>query len=174
MSKEVWRDIEGYEGKYQVSNKGRIKSLNYRRTGKEWVLKPKKRKDGYLMVRLNKEGKEKGYLIHRLVARAFIPNTENYSEINHKDEDKANNAANNLEWCDRSYNNNFGTRNEKVGKSNGKPVMCVETNITYLSAHEAQRKTGIDASGICKCARRDKCYHIVRRYHWKYIEKENK
>lgn len=131
--KEIWRDIAGYEGKYQVSNLGNIKNLNYRRTGKERPLKPIVKVDGRLKVDLYKNGKQKEYLVHKLVANAFIPDKTNFKyvdekdklkyidnldnlEINHKDEHPKNNNVNNLEWCTRKYNNTYGTRCERAGK----------------------------------------------------------
>lgn len=165
---EIWKDIDGYEGLYQISDKRRIKSLDYRRTGEERVLKPRKTKDGYLHVGLCKEGKIKFYLIHRLIAQTFLENPEGLPEINHKDEDKTNNCAENLEWCSHQYNNNYGTRIERISKSKSIPVMCVETNTIYLSTHDAQRKTGIDAANIGKCANHKKYYHTARRYHWEF------
>ena len=116
---EVWKEIEGYEGKYQVSNFGRVKSLNYSNTGEEHILKQGKtgRDKDYYCVGLSKNGKLKSYLVHRLVAIAFIQNPNNLPQVNHKDEDKSNNCVWNLEWCDNDYNSNYGTRNEKVAKS---------------------------------------------------------
>ena len=114
MEKEIWRDVKDYEGLYQVSNLGRVKSLNYRRTGREEILKPSMNTCGYLFVDLSKYGKQKAFLVHRLVAEAFIPNPENLQQINHKDEDKTNNCVWNLEWCDSKYNNNYGTRNKRI------------------------------------------------------------
>ena len=111
--KEEWRDIKGYEGKYQVSNLGRVKSLNYRRTGKEEILTNTPNEKGYLYLFLYKKGKRKPYYIHRLVTDAFIVNPNNYEEVNHKDEDKTNNNVDNLEWCSRKYNMNYGTRKLK-------------------------------------------------------------
>ena len=116
---EEWRDIEGYEGLYSISNFGRVKSLNYYNTGKEKLLKQGKtgRDKDYYSVALSKNGKLKSYLVHRLVAITFIPNPDNLPQVNHKDEDKSNNCVENLEWCDNNYNSNYGTRNEKVAKS---------------------------------------------------------
>ena len=111
---EIWKDIQNYEGSYQVSNYGRIKSLNYRHTGKEQILKQSKNKGGYKYILLGSNKKRKYYLIHRLVAMTFISNPRNLPEINHKDENKTNNKVENLEWCTRKYNANYGTRNEKV------------------------------------------------------------
>lgn len=115
MKKEIWKDILGYEGLYQVSNFGRVKSLKF---GKERILKLTKDKDGYLIVNLYKNNKSKTFKVHRLVAEAFIPNPDNLPQVNHKDEDKSNNIVSNLEWCDVKYNQNYGTRNKRIGKSN--------------------------------------------------------
>ena len=114
---EIWRDIPGYEGKYQVSNTGEVKSLNYNHTGEIKLLKQGIKKKGYRQVNLYKNGKVKHHLVHRLVAIAFIPNPNNYKEVNHKDEDPSNNNVKNLEWCTREYNNNYGTRNKRTSES---------------------------------------------------------
>ena len=106
---EEWRDIEGFEGLYQVSNTGKVKSLNYRRTGKEKILKAYPNGHDYLQVKLHKDGKKKSCRVNRLVAQAFIPNPDNLPEVNHKDEDKTNNCVENLEWCSKLYNINYGT-----------------------------------------------------------------
>ena len=97
---EEWRDIEGYEGLYQVSNLGNIKSLkdNYGRSRIK-ILKLKKRKDGYIQINLHKNGIIKTFRVHQLVARAFIDNPNNLKEINHKDENPSNNRVDNLEWA---------------------------------------------------------------------------
>ena len=113
---EIWKDIEGYEGFYQVSNYGRVKSLNYNRTGKAKELKQSINL-GYKYVILYKDNKRKKFLVHRLVAQAFVPNPNEYLEVNHIDENKANNCVWNLEWCTRLYNNNYGTINERISKA---------------------------------------------------------
>lgn len=166
---EIWRDIEGYEGLYQVSNMRRVKSLGNEFSRKEKILKPRKSKDGYLQLQLHKEGECKDYRVHRLVGQAFLENPEELPEINHKDEDKINNCVENLEWCSSKYNKNYGTRNKRVSKSLSKPLMCVETNEIFNSAQEAQEQTGIDASSIGKCANHRKYFHTARRLHWQYI-----
>ena len=117
LPKRVWKDIPGYEGLYQVSDTGQVRTLNYRRTGQTKILKPGYTKDGYTIVVLCKDGKGKTYTVHRLVALAFIPNADNLTEVNHKDENKTNNHVSNLEWCDRTYNNNYGTRNKRASKT---------------------------------------------------------
>ena len=102
--KEIWKDILGYEGKYQVSNWGRVKSLNYNNTGKEGIMKLTKDGNGYLQVQLHKDGKVKECRVNRLVAQAFLENPDNLPEVNHKDKNRSNNKLENLEWCDRKYN----------------------------------------------------------------------
>lgn len=106
---EIWKDIDGYEGLYEVSNLGKVKSLGNEFSRKEKILKQGKKKNGYLYVILWKEGKYKTCLVHRLVAQAFLENPNNYSCVNHKDENKENNCVENLEWCDAKYNINHGT-----------------------------------------------------------------
>ena len=115
MTEEIWKDIPGYEGLYQVSNFGRVKSLRrpYGNNGgiqwtKERILSPGKDKDGYLQVNLHCNGKQHQRKVHRLVAQAFLPNMDNLPMVNHKDEDKTNNNVDNLEWCDQKYNINYG------------------------------------------------------------------
>lgn len=139
MEKELWRDVKGYEGLYQISNKGRVKSLERIDYGnrhiKERILKPETDKGGYLRVQLFKDGKGKKFLVHRLLAMAFIPNTDNLPQVNHKDENKTNNFVyinengtvdldkSNIEFCTAAYNTNYGTRNKRAGeKQKGKFV----------------------------------------------------
>lgn len=101
---EIWKDIKGFEGKYQVSNLGNVKSLNYRGHGYEKNLTPKINNNGYAWYLLSKENKTYPMLLHRLVAEAFIENLNKLPEVNHKDENPLNNNADNLEWCTRKYN----------------------------------------------------------------------
>ena len=116
MKGEIWKNIKKYEGLYQVSNMGRVKSLNYRKTGKERILKGVDYGQGYLYVSLIKDGKVEQCRINRLVAQAFLDNPEGYTDVNHRDENKQNNCVENLEWCSRSYNINYGTRNKKASE----------------------------------------------------------
>lgn len=114
--KEEWRDIEGHEGKYQVSNFGRI-----RNSIRNKILKQTKVRNNYLVVSLHKN-KQKRFYVHRLVAIAFIPNNNNLSEVNHKDENKENNHVDNLEWCNKEYNLTYGTRIDRISnKKRGVP-----------------------------------------------------
>ena len=123
---EEWRPIEGYEGLYEVSSYGRVRSLDrYVKTcyeayklHKGKILSPAKDKNGYLKVNLCCNGKHNTIRVHKLVAQAFIPNPDNLPEVNHKDEVKTNNNVDNLEWCDRSYNISYGTRTERQKKTN--------------------------------------------------------
>ena len=117
MTEEIWRPVVGYEGLYEVSSYGRVRSLdrydrrNQFRKGK--LLKNRDNGNGYLICILSKNGIVKNKYIHRLVLEAFIPNPDNLSEVNHKDEDKTNNNVDNLEWCDRKYNCNYGSKIER-------------------------------------------------------------
>ena len=117
MENEVWKDIPDYEGLYQVSNLGRIKSLNFNKTGKEKIMKPRTG-NRYYMIALWKNGIRKDYLLHRIIAETFIPNPQNKPFINHKDENCFNNSINNLMWCTHKENMNWGTRNERISKAN--------------------------------------------------------
>ena len=119
---EVWKDIEGYEGMYQVSNLGRVKSLERYYVScrgltqllHEKILKQYIKKTGYVHIVLCKNGVHKTYLLHRIVASAFLPNPDNLPQINHKDENQLNNTVSNLEWCTSSYNINYGNRTQKA------------------------------------------------------------
>lgn len=102
--KEIWKDIPEYEGLYQISNYGRVKSLNYRRMNKENILKPRVDKKGYIHYALKKNKMTKEYKAHRLVALMFIPNPCNKKQVNHKDFNKQNNFVDNLEWCTNGEN----------------------------------------------------------------------
>lgn len=116
LPSEVWKDIEGFEG-YQISNRGRVKSLNYSHTKQERVLQQCIDRRGYCRITLYKNGKIYNLKVHRLVAMAFIANPNEKPQVNHIDECKANNHAENLEWCTCKENINHGTRNERARKT---------------------------------------------------------
>lgn len=180
---EIFVDIKGYEGLYQISNLGRVKSLerqvigkyNSIRTLKEFIMKPNIIKKGYLRIHLCKNGKMKHFLIHQLVASHFIPNPNNFKCVNHKDECKTNNCVENLEWCDIEYNNNYGTRNERLSVSftnnpnKSKQIIQLdkEYNIIneYPSINEAERN-GFSHSKIIDCCRGKRKTH--KGFIWKY------
>lgn len=181
---EIWRDIDGYKGLYQVSNYGQVKSLARiikRSNGrnlplKEKILVPFNNGSNYLQVKLYKEGEITAPYIHDLVAKAFIPIPDHlkqligrcYSsgrpmlEVNHMDENRENNCAENLEWCDSLYNNNYGNRNCRIRNSNtngkcAKKVLQYSNdwqliNI-YPSAMEIERQTGYKNSNIIACCK---------------------
>lgn len=168
---EIWRDIEGFEGLYQVSNLGNVKSLGNNKNKKEKILKPSKNIWGYLQVWLIKDGRRYAKTVHRLVAEAFIPNPDNLPEINHKSEDKTDNSVKNLEWCTHEYNMNYGNRNKKIAKKLSKPVICIETGIFFSSTMDAERKTGINSGNISNC-----CLGRQKHaggYSWKYATAED-
>jgi hypothetical protein len=167
--KEIFKDIEGYEGLYQVSNLGNVKALGNggSNNSKEKILKLTKDKDGYLNITLHKQGKVKTYKIHRLVAMAFIENPNNLEQINHRDEDKANNHVTNLEWCTPKQNINYGTHNQRMAESKSKPVICLETGKIYTSTMDVQRQLGFDNSNISKCCRGK--LKQAYSYTWQYV-----
>ncbi len=132
---EVWKDIEGYEGYYQVSNLGRVKSLRVKKYShkqkqpidvfRERILNPYFNTKKYLFVDLKKGGKRKTQQVHRLVAKAFIPNPDDLPQVNHKDENKQNNCANNLEWCTNQYNSTYGTNKQRMAEKMRKKVLQI-------------------------------------------------
>ena len=146
MKNEEWRDVVGYEGRYQVSSMGRVKSFKW---NKERFLKPRGNRGGYLQVNLYAGGgKPKKFYVHRLVCEAFHDNPDNKPQVNHVNEDKADNRACNLEWCTAEENTNFGTRNERSRKTLSKPVGQYtrdgELIKIWSSAREAQRQAGFN------------------------------
>lgn len=187
--KEVWKDIPNYEGLYQVSNFGNVKSLNYKRSGKEKILKPRKNKLGYMFVDLYKNNKPKTFLVHRLVANVFLKNNNNLPCVNHKDENKDNNHIDNLEFCTYKENINYGTRNEraskklkdkpkseehkqKLSKANSIPIIQLDLQKKFIckweSATQASKELNINQSSISGCCRgkRKTCGGFI----WKYKE----
>ena len=162
---EIWKDIENYEGLYQISNKGHVKSL-YK--GSERILKLWDNGRGYLRVYLTKENTSKHIRVHRLVARAFIPNPYNLPEINHIDENKKNNSVENLEWCDRRYNVNYGTRNERVSRKILQYSKSGEFIREWQGAREVERVLGIANSHIIDCCKGR--YKSAYGFIWKYKE----
>ena len=157
---EIWVNIENYNGKYQVSNYGNVRKLE---KNKIRYLFLRKDSGGYLQVAICYNKKKTFYLVHRLVAIAFIPNPYNHKKINHIDKDKTNNNVNNLEWCNRQYNNDY---------SLSKAVIQLDKNnnfiAEYKSISEASRQTGIDKVHISQCCREIKHYKTAGGYKWKF------
>lgn len=184
MNNELWKDIEGYEGLYQVSNLGNVKSLEkkiVRSSGRNYIAKEKiLKKDkcrGYLRVSLIKNKKQIHKLVHRLVAEAFIPNPKNYNEINHKDENKLNNCVDNLEWCTRKYNSNYGTRCLRISKNrrNKKKINQYDLNGNFIktwnSAVDIRNYYNAYNTGhITKCCQG--IYKQMYGYRWEYANEK--
>lgn len=123
---EVWKDIEGYEGYYQISSLGKVKSLKNNK-----VRKLIEDRDGYLWVALYKNKKQRIFFVHRLVAKCFIENNINKPQVNHKDENKQNNKVDNLEWVTAKENINYGTRTHKASQKHNKPIRVIYRDGTY-------------------------------------------
>lgn len=188
ITNEIWKDIPGYENLYQISSMGKVKSL--RRTVKykngaihivnEKILKPSKDREGYLRIFLCKEGINKNMLVHRLVCESFLKNPYNLPEVNHRNEIKTDNRLENLEYCDRKYNVNYGTGNERRAKElskvkkgvyntkKSKPVKCLENGKIYPSISEVHRQFGFSQGNICECCnkKRKSAYKL----HWEWAE----
>lgn len=183
-----WRQVKGYEGLYDVSENGDIRSLfRYKKTLKHSVTRT-----GYHSVELHKDKSGKRMLVHRIVAMAFLDNPDNYNQVNHKDENKSNNCVNNLEWCDAKYNMNYGTgpqrrRNStdyskpiykriavENGKKVSKPVSMIQKDGVCLawweSGKRASIETGVNHSHIMECCAGKR--KSAGGYVWKYKTEE--
>lgn len=173
MKDEIWKDIQNYEGIYQISNLGRVKSLQRFKNNqyntyliKEKILKLRKTKFGYYEIKLNKNNLSKVYKVHRLVAQAFLDDYNENLQVNHKDENKLNNCVENLEMCNSKYNCNYGTRNDKIRK----PIIQLDKNDNIIkiweSASKIEKELGIKQPNIiavCKGTRKS-----LRGFKWKY------
>lgn len=162
MQVEIWKQYKNTN--YEVSNLG-----NVRRIGAKKNRKIQDSEKGYKTVYLYKNQKRKKFLVHRLVAEAFIPNPDNLPQVNHKDEVKSNNCVDNLEWCSAKYNINYGTRTERAVNKISIPVSQydLQGNLinTYKSTREADRQTGIAQQNISKCMRGER--YTAGGYVWK-------
>ena len=191
---ELWKDIQGYEGLYQVSNLGRVRSLShattYNRNGTKVtcphdgkILTPIKRRHGYLSVMLYGNGGHttrnfKQFSIHRLVADAFIENPNGYDEVNHLDECKDNNRADNLEWCNRIHNVNYGTGQKRRAENTinlpSKSKRVVQRTLSggfvaeWPSMAEIERQTGYSKGLICICCQQKR--KSAYGYSWSYAD----
>lgn len=162
---EEWKPIPGYDGKYEVSNWGRVRSFKRQ---KERILSPIQKYDGYYRVQLCKDSRVKELLVHRLVAEAFISNPSKLSQVNHKDEDKRNNYVMNLEWCTPGYNLTYGTRMERISKR----VVQLDKGGNFIaefeSINEAARRTGIAPTSICYCCQHKPSYKSAKGFIFMY------
>lgn len=181
---EIWKDIKGYEGKYQVSNKGRIKSLSraiphlgsFRVIPERIMTQHVSSTNGYYMVSLCKDNKYEWMLTHRIVATAFIPNPNNLPYINHKDEIKTHNNVENLEWCTPSYNMNYSNVREKQINAISKEVEQYDFDgrfiKRYKNCYDAGRELGVSPSSIRMCCIGE--IGSTRGFVWKYTNEEKK
>lgn len=169
---EKWQDIKGYEGRYQVSNLGRVKSLpideKYCKRPYEVILKPFICGSGYYEVILHYKHTKKPKLVHRLVADAFINNPDGKQEVNHIDGNKLNNSATNLEWATASENQKHSRGVLKNSCSIKREVICVETGEVFDSIKDACNKYGLQISLIWKCCNGKQ--QTTGGYHWRYKE----
>ena len=176
---EIWKDIEGFEGRYQISNLGNVMSLNYKAHGYPALLTNKVNNQGYAWVELVKDGIRKPMLIHRLVAKAFIANPNNFPIINHKDENPLNNRVENLEWCNQSYNMRCAWELHPERRRQCKPYKCFKRvrQIDILSGKvireyeyftEIKRVLGKNEYSVRECClgRRKTAYG----YKWEFCE----
>lgn len=170
---EIWKDVKGYEGLYQVSNLGNVKSLdkyvngrNSKRLVKGRILSLFDDKDGYKLVNLYKNKKIKQFRVHILVAQAFIPNPNNLPQVNHKNEIKSDNFATNLEWITLIDNCNYGTRNEKIRKKVNQYDIQGKYIKTWDSIIQVERELNIFHSRIIEVCRGKR--KQIGGYIWKY------
>lgn len=189
--KEIWENIKGFEGVYQVSNLGNIKSLDrivekkiggkkvYQHLKGNILRQKENHQNHYLYVELCKNGIQKTFSVHRLVAKTFLPNQKNLPFINHKDENRHNNNVNNLEWCTAKYNHDYGTRTLREALTKSKPVvqMDLEGNIisVYPNAIVAAKATGANRKAIQMIAKHYSCngkkYLTSNGYKWEYLKR---
>lgn len=166
--KEIWKDIPGFEGLYQVSNFGNVKSLNYARRKVPRYIKQTYTKDEYLKVDLHKSGHKKTIAVHRLVCEAFVSRVEGRNEVNHINGNKEDNRAKNLEWVTHLENVRHSKMILKRGGRSPVPVLCVETGQAFSDIHEAARYVGRTPSNIKAAI--DRVCQTSAGYHWKRIK----
>ncbi len=175
---EEWKDIEGFEGYYQVSNYGRVKSFRKAtRYGakNEYILKNAVANHGYCQVTLYTPSKREKHTVHRLVAKAFVPNPYNLPQINHKDENVLNNRADNLEWCTPKYNNSYGTARFRMAITKGQMIDQFLPNGQFIARYAclsiASKFSGVSKRVIAAQCRGE--YQVSYNYLWKYVDDES-
>lgn len=172
---EIWKDIEGFEGRYQISNLGNVKSLRYGGRGEPKNLVPKVNNKGYEWVELFANGKKSYRQIHRLVAAAFIPNPNNEPVINHKDENIRNNCVDNLEWCDQGYNTRYSLNlhhRERSIRKHKRPIAQIDKNGNTVKiwdySRQVEKEGNMSQWSILQCCagKRKTAYG----YTWHYVD----
>lgn len=175
----MWKPVPGYEGFYEVSDSGQVKSLERTlicsdgrpKTVREKILKPKTNKYGYLSLGLWRSGKRKDAVVHRLVASAFLENPNKYEQVNHKDGDKLNNNVSNLEWCDNIYNMKHAVEHDLLSHQNGETHgghILTEENVKEIRQgvqNGVKQCVYVNKFGVCQQTISD----IVRGKIWKYL-----
>lgn len=179
IMEEIWKDIEGYEGLYQVSNLGRIYSVRRYNRGRifgDRIKQVSKDFRNRYTVQLNKNGKTTNIVLARLVAKAFVenPNPAIFTEVNHLDENPANNAADNLEWCTHKYNCNYGTRMERIKQKQNVPILQYTLDGDFIaefaSMHLAAKSINAETGHICDCCLGNRSYAYG--YVWRYKDND--
>ena len=173
---EIWLPIGSYENLYEVSNLGRVRRIESFVNGKAGskrkvsgkILKPRTYRNGYLYVTLCKNGVVRNFLLHRLVATAFLPKSDKKFQVNHLDENKLNNTVENLEWCTQKENINYGTRTKRASEKRSKPVLCVELNQIFPSLTDAARQLRLNVGNISNVLTGR--IKTTGGYHWEYAE----
>jgi hypothetical protein len=181
---EIWQNIEGFEGLYKVSTKGVVISLGKGKSTnpdkcKQRVIKPRIKNNGYMQVKISKEGKRSHLLLHRVVAKTFILNNDNKPEVNHIDGDKQNNDISNLEWVTSSENQKHAFR---IGKQkaikdihNKQSIKIRQLDLNgniikvWNSINQVKREIGFNTFGIIKCCQKQKRYNTAYGYKWEYV-----
>jgi hypothetical protein len=173
MKYEIWKPVVGLENRYEVSNYGQVRSLNYRmKKGVSCILRPAKNSDGYKNVHLYARDGGKTYKIHRLVAEAFLLNPHGFTEVNHKNEDKADNRVENLEWCERNYNMRYGTIADRNRARQNRRIIATDPNtgavVHQLPSMAAAASIGYDPTSISRCCRKARGTEIHKGLRWSF------
>lgn len=170
MTEEVWKEIKEYPN-YMISNMGNVKSLNYRRSGKEGIMSPRISGNGHLTITLVNGNGCKRYLVHRLVATYFLLNPKKLPEVNHKNEDKTDNRVENLEWCDRKYNANYGTCQNRKSEKMKKPICQYTMDGKLLKVWDGiiEAQNNLNIRHISDCCKHNKLYKSSGGFKWRYL-----
>lgn len=175
---EEWRIIDGFDGKFLISNRGRIMDMDYHNKGEKKEIKPYLIR-GYPTVTFFYKKKRYPFRVHRLVAMAFVPNPQNFPYVNHKDETRNNNNVDNLEWCTQKYNNTYGTAIQRAVTKRKKPVEQYTTDGAYIATHDSALDAALslgykkDYRSLITRSCKGKS-GVILGYIWKYADEEMK